>query len=240
MPVVSARFLCVRGRMHADLRVLLCRGVASVAHAGTPKAFLPLSVGQELWANRFGTLTALRAPDPAGDYGAALRAALSPGTFGLEVRDVAAAAEAATSTPTDFGGLFMGLSMFLIVAALLLAGLLFVFGVEQRAPEVGALLAVGWPKAAARRLLLLEAGALALVGALLGTALGVVYTRAVLAGLASIWSGAVASTPIGYHATPATLVGGAVGAFVGATLSAVTEPVVNKAPALPAVIGGPS
>jgi putative ABC transport system permease protein len=189
-------------------------------YRGTPKAFLPLAVGQALWANRFGTLTAVRAPDPDGDFALALREALEPGLFGLEVRDLRAGALAATNTPTDFGGLFIGLSFFLIVAALLLAGLLFVFGVEQRAAEIGVLLAIGWPRSKVRRLLMLEVGALALVGSVLGAALGTGYTRGVLAALGSVWSGAVASTPIGYHGRPLTLVVGAGGALVVALSAA--------------------
>ena len=37
----------------------------------------------------------------------------------------------------DFGGLFIGFSFFLIAAALLLMALLFQFGLEQRATEIG-------------------------------------------------------------------------------------------------------
>lgn len=189
-------------------------------HAGTPKGFLPLTLGQDLWSNRFGTLTAVRAPDPGGEFGAALRAALTPGQFGLEVRDLAGAARSGSRTPTDFGGLFIGLSFFLITAALLLAGLLFAFGVEQRAPQVGALLAVGWSKGRVRRLLMLETTGLAVAGALLGVLLGMGYTRAVLALLGSVWAGAVASTPITYHAGPLTLAAGGAAAVLAALLSA--------------------
>src|SRR5690606_20192714 len=34
------------------------------AHRGTPKAWIPLAVGQALWANRFGALTAIRFSAP--------------------------------------------------------------------------------------------------------------------------------------------------------------------------------
>ena len=44
----------------------------------------------------------------------------------------------------DFGGLFLGFSFFLIAAALLLMAMLFRFGLEQRAPEIGTLLALGF------------------------------------------------------------------------------------------------
>lgn len=175
-------------------------------HAGTPKAFLTLGDARELWSNRFGELTALRFD--AGQRGAveaALREGLDPAALGLFFQDVAGRAAAAGDSPTDFGGLFVGLSSFLILAALLLAGQLFAFGVQQRAREAGLLSAVGFEGARVRGLFLREALALAVLGAALGTGLGVLYTRAVLAGLAGVWRDAVAGTEIGFHAEPRTL-----------------------------------
>src|SRR5437899_12589197 len=52
--------------------------------------------------------------------------------------------------------LFLGFSFFLIVAALLLMALLFQFGIEQRAAEIGTLLALGFTPKLVRRLLLLR------------------------------------------------------------------------------------
>ena len=51
--------------------------------------------------------------------------------------------------------------------------LLFQFGLEQRASEVGTLLAVGFTPKQVRRLLLAEAAALALLGGILGAIGGV-------------------------------------------------------------------
>ena len=53
---------------------------------------------------------------------------------------------------TDFSMLFIGFSMFLIASAALLVGLLFRLGVEQRAREMGLLLATGFSVAAVRRM----------------------------------------------------------------------------------------
>ena len=52
---------------------------------------------------------------------------------------------AAAEGSTDFGGLFLAFSFFLIVSAVLLVGLLFRLAVERRAGELGLLLAVGYP-----------------------------------------------------------------------------------------------
>src|SRR4029453_13599075 len=68
----------------------------------------------------------------------------------------------------DFGQYFLAFSVFLLVAALLLAGLFFRLCVEQRAREIGLLRAVGWSEARVRRLLLAEGAVLSGAGALLG------------------------------------------------------------------------
>ena len=46
----------------------------------------------------------------------------------------------------SFGELFVSLSFFLIASALMLTALMFVFGIQQRAEEIGILLGVGWPR----------------------------------------------------------------------------------------------
>src|SRR5207247_403275 len=81
--------------------------------------------------------------------------------------------------------LFLGFSLFLIVAALLLTALLFTFGVEQRREEIGVLIALGFTSGRVRRLLLMEGGILALIAAVAGGAAGTLYTRAVVRGLAT-------------------------------------------------------
>jgi putative ABC transport system permease protein len=119
-------------------------------HRGTPKAFLPLATGQSIWTNRFGELTAIRFPVAGPEIDATreqlasrLRDALAPEQFGLRFEPVREQALASALNSQDFGGLFLGFSLFLIVAALLLVALLFQFGVERRGEEIGTLLAWG-------------------------------------------------------------------------------------------------
>jgi putative ABC transport system permease protein len=50
----------------------------------------------------------------------------------------------------------LGFSFFLIIAALLLMAMLFQFGLEQRASEIGTLLALGFTPKQVRKLLLRE------------------------------------------------------------------------------------
>ncbi|HTG44136.1 MAG TPA: ABC transporter permease, partial [Verrucomicrobiae bacterium] len=189
---------------------------------GTPKAFVTLNAAQQMWTNRFGILTGLRFP-PVGAtpeaVGRALLENLSPAAVGLTFQPVRAQALAASAEALPFGQLFLGFSFFLIVAALVLMALLFQFGLEQRMAEVGTLLAVGFKPAQVRRLFLLEGVVLAFVGTLIGLAGAIFYARAMLYGLATIWSGAVGSATLNYHSSPLSLGIGLVSALMVATLT---------------------
>jgi putative ABC transport system permease protein len=142
----------------------------------------------------------------SGELGARLLAHLDPASVGLTFQPVREQALNAVNQSLDFGQLFLGFSFFLIVAALLLMAMLFQFGIEQRATESGTLLALGFTPRSVRRLLLLEGGALALLGGLLGAAGGVGYAQAMLWGLSTVWRDAIAAAELNYHATPLTLV----------------------------------
>jgi ABC-type lipoprotein release transport system permease subunit len=192
------------------------------AYRGTPKAFVTLRAGQAMWNNRFGNLTAVRYAQAGAtreQAEACIRQALNPASVGLFFLPVREQALAASSQAMDFGQLFLGFSLFLIIAALLLAALLFTLGMEQRAEEVGILLALGFPLRRARALFLLEGAVLAGIAALAGAAAGVLYTRLMVRGLSTVWRGAVAGSALRYHAEPATLAAGALAGFLAALAS---------------------
>jgi ABC-type antimicrobial peptide transport system permease subunit len=193
------------------------------AYRGTPKAFLTLRTGQSIWSNRFGDLTAVRYPSAVpGEFpriAACVRQALNPASLGLFFIPLRERALAASTPSLDFGQLFLAFSFFLIIAALLLTGLLFALGAEQRTAEVGTLLAVGFPPSRVQGLLLREGGALALLAALIGAGIAVVYTRILIGGLSTVWRGAVADAPLLYYVTPQTLVIGATAGFLMALLA---------------------
>ena len=109
-------------------------------YRATPKAFISIAAGQKLWRSRFGEVTGMR----TNATEAQLRAAIDPMTV-LNVQDVRKMNLEASQGATDFGEYFLYFSFFLVVAALLLAGMFFRFGIEQRMPEISTLRAVGWP-----------------------------------------------------------------------------------------------
>ena len=194
-------------------------------HRGTPKAFITLSAGQRMWANRFGNLTALRFPLPAGqDTGDfqdkvanTFALNIAPESLGLQFRNVRAEALRGASQSQDFGGLFIGFSFFLIGAALILMALLFQFGIERRAAEIGTLLALGFRAKQVRRIFLLEGAALAFVGSMLGVMGGIYYARAMLHELTTVWRSATNTSALTFHASPVTILIG----LVSGTLVAV-------------------
>ena len=69
--------------------------------------------------------------------------AIDPAAFGLVFQPVKQQALAAAAGTTPFNVLFLAFSFFIIAAAVMLVLLLFRLGVEQRAGQIGILLAVG-------------------------------------------------------------------------------------------------
>jgi putative ABC transport system permease protein len=175
---------------------------------GTPKAFVTLAAGRQMWTNRFGEFTAIRFPMTNGEVSRLeqkILGSLKPQQIGLRFEPVREQALAAANQAQDFGGLFIGFSFFLIAAALILVGLLFQLGLETRIKEIGALLALGFRPRQVRLIYLGEGFALALAGSLIGLAAGQVYAQAMLRGLATIWRAAVGTSALAYHASLETL-----------------------------------
>lgn len=180
----------------------------------TPKGYVTLKTGQELWRSRFGDVTSFRLPQlDLAEGEKRLLDKLDPKKGGFLFESVKENALKASSGGTDFALLFLGFSFFLILAALLLVGLLFRLNLDRRAQEVGVLLASGWRLGRIRWLLLLEGGIVAVVGGLLGTVLALVYADWLLGRLRSWWPGGLDSSILQLHATPLSLSLGFVAAF---------------------------
>jgi ABC-type antimicrobial peptide transport system permease subunit len=183
---------------------------------GTPKAFISLADGRRLWENRFGDLTAVRFAAADADEAALarrIRERIDPAAMGLTFTPVAAMAAASADQALDFGQLFLGLSIFLVVAAVALTALLLALAADQRASEAGTLLAIGWTRRAVRLSLLGELLVPAAAGCAAGCLCGVAYTRGVIWALGTIWSGAVAGATLHFHVQAGSIAVGAAAAM---------------------------
>jgi len=192
----------------------------------TPKAFIPLERGQELWQSRFGKLTSLRIFPPHNvdlqaalqSYGKELRAALNPLHSGFSVYPARAQGLEASRGATDFGEYFLYFSFFLVASALLLAGLFFKLSVEQRLREIGLLRAIGFPGSKIRALFLSEGIVLSTIGSALGLIGALAYGGLIMLGLRTWWVGAVGTTLLTLHISFSSLILGAAGGILAALI----------------------
>jgi ABC-type antimicrobial peptide transport system permease subunit len=185
-----------------------------------PKAFIALATGQKLWGSRFGNATSIRVegtPD-AGAFAQNLRALIDPAQLGMVVYAPREQALQSAHGSTDFSQYFAYFSVFLVVSALLLAGLFFQLGIEQRLREIGTLRAVGFPAFRIRQVFVAEGLALSIVGTLLGTFGAVGYAAFLMYGLRTWWRGAVGTGLLSLHVSADSLGWGAIGGVAVAWL----------------------
>ena len=213
------------------------------SYRGTPKAFISLGTGMELWTNAFGSLTAIRFKANAKEIPfltGELVKKLVPSQNGLRFRTVFAEGKAAAGHSTDFGELFLGLSFFIIAASLLLTALLFSMHISYRLPEAGILAAVGFRRPLIYRLLMGEAMMVALIGGMAGSLGGILCNALLLEGLNTLWYDAVQTSSLVPDIRISTLLMGALAGMVTAWMvMALTLRRKLKMPAAQLVKGAP-
>ena len=201
-------------------------------HKTSSKIYVSPQTGEKMWGSRFGFLTAIRFGAGAGmsleqtrdQFEAALVKRLSPETAGLPLIALKELGLDASNGSTDFTGLFIGLSFFIIISAVLLVSLFFRLSVAQRGSEIGILKATGYTQKAIRNRLLKEGVLLCALGSAVGSAGGLLYAAAVMAGLRNWWY--LGTSELYFHFKPQSLVMGFAIAIVVsllAILSAVRE-----------------
>lgn len=182
-------------------------------YRATPKAFVSLGVAQDLFRSRYGSLTSFRVAIPEGadadtfvaQFEQELLEHVDPTAMGLALQPVKFQGVQAAAGTTDFTGLFLGFSFFLILSAAILIGLLFRLGVERRATGIGLLEAVGFTPSQVQRLQLGEGLVVVLIGAAVGTLGAVAYAGVMIHGLRTWWIGAVGTRFLFLSVHPASL-----------------------------------
>jgi putative ABC transport system permease protein len=195
----------------------------------TPKAFIPLAAGQQLWQSRFGKLTSLRLTPPGGAslpqaldlYRQELKIALDPAASGFTIIPARRQGLEASRGATDFGEYFLYFSFFLVVSALMLTALFFKLGIEQRLREIGVLQAAGFSASRIQSLFLMEGAILSILGSLLGLVGALAYGQLMMFGLRTWWVDAVGTTMLRLHVSPLSLLLGAAGGVVASLLCVV-------------------
>jgi putative ABC transport system permease protein len=196
-------------------------------YRATPKAFVPLSVGQQLWETRFGKLTSVRFSLNSGkDIETAKRAfrenflsRLKPENSGFFIQSIKEKGVAASRGSTDFAEYFIYFSFFLIISAMLLAVLFFKLTIEQRVKEIGILKVAGLEGARLRHLFFSEGLILSALGCIVGIVGSLLYGSVMMYGLRTWWVDAVGTSRLTLHFNWQDL---AAGAVTGLCISLVT------------------
>ncbi len=214
----------------------------------TPKAFITLAKGQNLWQNRFGRFSAVRIKIPEGTGIETARQKITDGILrrlnpeltGLTLTAVRQRGLEASRGSTDLGEYFVYFSVFLIASALLLSALFFRLGIEHRAREIGTLQAVGFRLGIIRRIFFEEGAVLSFAGSLIGLAGAAGYGGLMLHGLRTWWAGASGTSRLFLQVSTKDL---AIGAAAGvlASLAAVAWTLGSLRGASPRMLlaGGP-
>ena len=213
-----------------------------------PKAFVTYEQARQLWASRFGDATSIRLfvpPERPLDevrrsVMSRLTGAGAPLRSGLDAHPVRERALTAAQGATDFGEYFLYFSFFLFVSGLILAVLFFKLGIEQRAPQIGLLQAMGFTPRDVRGLFLAEGGVLAVAGAVLGMPGAIGFCALILTGLRTWWIDAVGTAAITLDVRVSSL---AIGAIAGLAAAFVTTLLslraLRRATARTLIAGGP-
>lgn len=153
--------------------------------------------------------------DVLAAYEQALLRELTPEDAGMRFVPVREQALEASRGTSDFGQLFLAMSVFLVAAGAGLAGTLMRLSAQQRASQAGIMLATGFNRAQARRVIFAEGTALAVIGVAAGVPLGVLYAHGIMGALATRWQGALGDAPVlGVFVHPQTVAAGAAAALV--------------------------
>jgi putative ABC transport system permease protein len=177
-------------------------------YKGTPKAFVSENAALQMWSNRFGNYTAVRFPTETFNedkYNQLFAQEIDPADLGMAITPIREQGVQAAQNGTDFSGLFIGLSFFLLLAGIILTALLFRFNLESRSSQIGLFDALGFQQKQVRGFFLKEGFVVALFGGLLGLVVSVFYTSLVFKILNTLWFDIVRTDVLLIRIYPATL-----------------------------------
>lgn len=159
------------------------------SYRGTPKAYISLQQGSELWQNRFGNLTSIIVSSEQDVEAIENKISGSVNPFALEfqLNPVREQGIKAARGGVDFSQLFAGLGMFIVFSGLILTALLLNLSLKMRDKQIKLLVALGFPVKRIFAIFMAEAVIITIIGALAGLLLSMGYSRLLVAGLNQAW-----------------------------------------------------
>lgn len=198
-----------------------------IKYGGTPKAYISLSNGRQMWGNDLGNLTAIKAlpasgtfiPELARGVGSGLNASIRPGAMGVYIDTVKK-----TSLDSVQGMEIVTEALVAFGSAVTLSGMLLIYvlvqsHVESRRREIGTLMSSGFSNRAIVRLLAYEGVMLALFASILGVLVGVAFAALGIWASNNLWSSILPVSSGFYLPDGLTTIMGFVAGAVISTLS---------------------
>ncbi|MEI6901461.1 MAG: ABC transporter permease, partial [Bacteroidota bacterium] len=115
-----------------------------------------------------------------------------------------------------FSQLFLGLSFFLLLSAIILIALLFLLNLENRQSQIGTLIMLGFTRKQVSKMLLAEGALISVFGALIGLLIAVFYTQMIFKALNTLWWAVVRTSVLEIKLNLSTLV---IGLVIGIVVS---------------------
>jgi ABC-type antimicrobial peptide transport system permease subunit len=190
-------------------------------YRGTPKVILSSETGRKLWKNPFGSVTMIRFNElqvPKQVLSDLLLKEIPPSAIGLQAVDVRMEGNRTVENAVNFTELFLGMSFFIIVAGILLTVLIYSLHATRRSVEISLLSGLGFPAGKIHQLRLAETSLVILFGSIAGSLLGILYNRALLAALNTVWNDIVRTDMLLLQVKPGSIATGIVISIVIAVL----------------------
>lgn len=185
-------------------------------YMGTPKAFISLGKGTELWGTDIGDITQVRMKPSTGTSLEELETSVTQvlddrvgmSEAGISVRSVKLDALASAEGIELFTEMFLAFSASCIVASAVLIMLLTTLRMDFRMTEIGTLRALGFTKGTISHIMLTEGTIILIVGGIIGSLLGLTFGFFLILGMNTFWSAIVEGSQVGFYASPYSLIAG--------------------------------
>jgi putative ABC transport system permease protein len=196
-------------------------------YGGTPKAFISLKTGAELWNTDLGNITQIRMRPKAGfnlsDLSQQLRDGLNDnvGTneAKLSIRTVKEDALKSEEGIEIFTQMFLAFSAACIIASAVLIVLLIMLRIDYRGREIGILRSIGFRLGTINHIYLIEGTFISILGGILGVIMGLLFGAFLIGGMNSFWSQIVESASVTFSYSIDSLV---IGLCAGILISIIT------------------
>lgn len=179
-------------------------------YRGTPKGFINYKKGKVLWGNNFGPATSIRFKTDVTEKELASKLSLTfdPYKSGFTISDLSQESIRAANKSVDFSTLFLGLGFFIILSSIILLILVVSTYYESKKEQLKTLFSFGFSNHKIEKLMIIESGIFAVIGAVLGAFAGGLFNILIVKALNSVWQGAVQTNTLSSGFDPWSLIFG--------------------------------